>query len=86
MLNSNFSFACCAMQSSYALLMLCQRSRDIIHNSSSNAAFYNGLEELHCGLQRIIAALQNYSIAFEALDGMKGACAANTPNALTLSY
>lgn len=30
------------------------------------------VEELRQGLQRIIGALSNYSIAFEALDGMRG--------------
>lgn len=30
------------------------------------------IEELRQGLGRIIAAVSNYSIAFEALDGMRG--------------
>lgn len=30
------------------------------------------VEELQQGLQRIIRALSNYSVAFEALDGMRG--------------
>jgi hypothetical protein len=29
-----------------------------------------GLEELYAGVGRVLAALQNYSIAFEALNGM----------------
>ena len=30
------------------------------------------VEELRRGLERIIAAISNYSYAFEALDGMRG--------------
>lgn len=30
------------------------------------------IEELRQGLERIIAAVSNYSLAFEALDGMRG--------------
>lgn len=30
------------------------------------------VEELRQGLQRIIGAVSNYSLAFEALDGMRG--------------
>jgi hypothetical protein len=30
------------------------------------------IEELRQGLQRIIRAVSNYSLAFEALDGMRG--------------
>lgn len=32
------------------------------------------IEELRQGLERIIGAVSNYSIAFEALDGMRGWC------------
>ncbi len=66
------AFACCAMQSSYALLMLCQKSQDFNRNSTNGMAFRSGLEELYSGLHRVLGALQNYSIAFEALEGMKG--------------
>lgn len=30
------------------------------------------IEELRQGLQRIVAAASNYSLAFEAMDGMRG--------------
>lgn len=30
------------------------------------------VEKLRMGLERIIAAVSNYSLAFEALDGMRG--------------
>jgi len=65
------AFACCAMQSSYALLMLCQKSRDWNRKATNGAGFQNGLEELYAGLGRVLGALQNYSIAFEALEGMR---------------
>ena len=66
------TFVCCAMQSSYALLMLCHRTSGLNHNRASSHAVTSGLEELHSGLQRVLGALQNYSIAFEALYGMRG--------------
>lgn len=65
------AFACCAMQGSYALLMLCHRSLAMSRGSCTNAAYHNGIEELYAGLGRILSTLQNYSIAFEALDGMR---------------
>ncbi|KAL2378929.1 hypothetical protein RJZ90_005649 [Blastomyces dermatitidis] len=70
------SFACCAMQSSYAMLMLYYKSRVIDHTSSVEG---NPLkpsddlaDELQYGLECVISAVRNYSIAFEALDGMRG--------------
>lgn len=67
------SFACCAMQSSYSMLMVRQKVQSM---SSKNTAanpmvdqLYNQLEE---GLKSVFGALENYSIAFEALAGMRG--------------
>jgi hypothetical protein len=65
-------FACCAMQSSYVLLMLCDKSRELNGNLHGKFAATNGLGELSSGLQRVLEALQNYSIAFEAVGGMRG--------------
>jgi hypothetical protein len=65
-------FACCAMQSSYALLMLCYRAKELNSRASTNSALRSGLNELYSGLQRVLNALQNYSIAFEAIGGMRG--------------
>lgn len=64
------AFACCAMQSCYTLLTLCYRSleRQCMYQRSLAAA--KGLDELYAGVGRVLAALQNYSIAFEALNGM----------------
>ncbi|KAJ5881262.1 uncharacterized protein N7473_012315 [Penicillium subrubescens] len=71
------SFACCLMQSSYAMFMIFYKARvakqlspdvesELVSNSTEQL-----VEELRRGLERIIAAVSNYSFAFEALDGMR---------------
>ena len=60
------------MQSSYALLMLCRKSHEWNRNATTGSGLHDGLEELYAGLQRVLGALQNYSLAFEGLDGMRG--------------
>jgi len=89
-------FACCAMQSSYALIMLSYKTKAMGFagplNASSNPTTNNNhiigtnnsgndqgkenqaqklLGQLSEGLQMILAALRNYSIAYEALGGMR---------------
>ncbi|WEW60985.1 hypothetical protein PRK78_006474 [Emydomyces testavorans] len=68
------SFACCAMQSTYAMLMLYYKSRvtkqEVDKNSGTNLD--QSHEKLKHGLQCVISAVRNYAIAFEALDGMRG--------------
>lgn len=72
------SFACCLMQSSYAMFMIFYKARvatqltpeaenELVPDSTEQL-----VEELRRGLERIIAAVSNYSLAFEALDGMRG--------------
>lgn len=68
-------FACCAMQSSYAMVMLSYRTRAIgfggaLEGETSPARVL--LRQLGDGLRAILNALRNYSIAYEALGGMKG--------------
>jgi hypothetical protein len=65
-------FACCAMQSSYVLLMLCDKIRELNGSPSGDIVATSRLGELSSGLQRVLEALQNYSIAFEAVGGMRG--------------
>jgi len=65
------AFSCCAMQSGYALLMLCHKSRELGRSAGTNSAA-SGLGELYAGLERVLRALENYSSAFEAIDGMRG--------------
>ncbi|KAF2002493.1 hypothetical protein P154DRAFT_520948 [Amniculicola lignicola CBS 123094] len=62
------SFACCAMQGSYVLLMLCLKNQKGSHSGESKAR--QDIEKLHSGVARILAALENYSLAFEAIGGM----------------
>ncbi|KAL2829970.1 hypothetical protein BDW59DRAFT_28955 [Aspergillus cavernicola] len=71
------SFACCLMQGSYALLMIFWKAsveNNILPEFGTGQPSYpsDGLmEELRQGLERIISAVSNYAIAFEALDGMR---------------
>ncbi|PGG99982.1 hypothetical protein AJ79_08344 [Helicocarpus griseus UAMH5409] len=72
------SFACCAMQSSYAMLMLYWKSRVIIDPTNTNNMELSPLhgseelaDELQYGLECVLAAVRNYAMAFEALDGMR---------------
>ncbi|CAI7675320.1 unnamed protein product [Penicillium palitans] len=72
------SFACCLMQSSYAMFMIYYKARvakqlapDSPHNENGGDSTGQLIEELRQGLERIIGAVSNYSLAFEALDGMR---------------
>ncbi|KAG5290979.1 C6 zinc finger domain-containing protein [Histoplasma capsulatum G186AR] len=69
------SFACCAMQSSYAMLMLYYKSRVVDQNIYVEGRPLNFseelTEELQYGLECVISAVRNYSRVFEALDGMR---------------
>ncbi|KAJ5370825.1 uncharacterized protein N7496_006917 [Penicillium cataractarum] len=71
------SFACCLMQSSYAMFMIFYKARvakqlspDVESELMSDST-EQLVEDLRQGLERIIAAVSNYSFAFEALDGMR---------------
>lgn len=66
------SFACCAMQSAYALLNLHHKAFVMIGNSANDHQITNLLTQCEEGLQSILAALDNYSMSFEALSGMRG--------------
>jgi hypothetical protein len=67
------TFACCAMQSSYALLMIRHRAEIMGSSSPTDNPMVSKLfDQLQHGLQSVVGALENYSIAFEALGGMKG--------------
>ena len=66
------------MQSSYAMFMIFYKARVAkqfspdSENELASDSTDRLVEELRQGLQRIIGALSNYSVAFEALDGMRG--------------
>lgn len=72
------SFACCLMQSSYAMFMIFYKARvakQLSPESERELASDSTdrlIEELRQGLEKIILAVSNYSNAFEALDGMRG--------------
>ncbi|KAI0539283.1 hypothetical protein GGR58DRAFT_524825 [Xylaria digitata] len=68
------SFACCAMQCSYALLMVKDRTESIYPRASGNNSILvdNLRDRLQQGLLSVLATLENYATAFEALGGMRG--------------
>ena len=64
------------MQSSYAMLMICHKIR-----ATNGEGFIDQWNEhlvssltsqLRNGLQKVVGALDNYSMSFEALSGMRG--------------
>jgi len=65
-------FACCAMQSSYAMIMLSYKTRAMGFGlGDGNVAAERLLGQLHDGLQLVLDALKNYSMAYEALGGQR---------------
>jgi hypothetical protein len=69
-------FACCAMQSSYALIMLSYKTKAMgfvgAISESKDSAAMKLLKQMSEALQMVLGALKNYSIAYEALGGMSG--------------
>ncbi|KAI1100122.1 hypothetical protein F4804DRAFT_319865 [Jackrogersella minutella] len=67
------SFACCAMQCSYALLMVKDRTETMYPTSTGEAGplVDNLRDRLQQGLVSILVTLENYATAFEALGGMR---------------
>ncbi|OQD91039.1 hypothetical protein PENANT_c001G03614 [Penicillium antarcticum] len=71
------SFACCLMQSSYAMLMLFYKARVGVgfcsgsDEQNTERSLAEHINELRHGLRRTITAASNYSQAFEALNGMR---------------
>lgn len=69
------TFACCAMQSAYALLMLLYRvyaGQLDSRNDDIDIAVTTYVGSLRHNLSLILTALENYASAFEAIDGMRG--------------
>lgn len=74
-------FACCAMQASYAMIMLCFKTRAMgfvpgegspVDGMSGNGAAGRLLAQLGEGVGFILDALGNYGRAYEGLGGMRG--------------
>lgn len=67
------SFACCAMQSAYALLMMYHKTSVMLSGDvQRDSNIQKLLSQCEQGLHSILAALDNYSISFEAMHGMRG--------------
>jgi hypothetical protein len=68
------SFACCAMQCAYVLLMVYEKTQNMYPgwNGDAGALANDLLGRLQQGLLSILATLENYGTAFEALGGMRG--------------
>ncbi|KAL0933961.1 C6 zinc finger domain-containing protein [Colletotrichum truncatum] len=66
------SFACCAMQCAYALLMVNHKTKAMYpENAIATPMVESLLLRLQTGLASISATLENYAMAFEALGGMR---------------
>ncbi|GKT49497.1 uncharacterized protein ColSpa_09678 [Colletotrichum spaethianum] len=66
------SFACCAMQCAYALLMVNHKTKAMYpENALATPMVESLLIRLQTGLASISATLENYATAFEALGGMR---------------
>ncbi|KAM0322516.1 hypothetical protein ACHAQA_009362 [Verticillium albo-atrum] len=66
------SFACCAMQCAYALLMVHQKTRLMYPEPGMGGPMVESLlVRLQTGLRSISGTLDNYAMAFEALGGMR---------------
>lgn len=67
------SFACCAMQCAYALLMVLNKTLLLYPDSNGRGPMVETLiVQLQAGLKSISRTLENYATAFEALGGMRG--------------
>lgn len=63
-------FACCAMQCSYALLMLCHQA--LTDHPADGIVVQGYIEHLREALRLVVETLEDYSMVYEALDGMRG--------------
>ncbi len=70
------SFVCCAMQGAYVFLSIYRKIKAMqqqpVPTSSANEYLVGMLLQLQQGLTSILAALENYATAFEALRSMRG--------------
>jgi hypothetical protein len=66
-------FACCAMQASYAMIMLSYKTRAMGFGMGEGSGGAAGrlLAQLREGLGLVLDALRNYGLAYEALGGQR---------------
>ncbi|CAK7216668.1 hypothetical protein SBRCBS47491_002906 [Sporothrix bragantina] len=65
------SFVCCAMQGAYVFLSIYRKTKVLQPSAPSNAYLLSMLLNLQRGLTSILASLENYATAFEALRSMR---------------
>ncbi|KAH7035630.1 uncharacterized protein B0I36DRAFT_94826 [Microdochium trichocladiopsis] len=72
------AFACCAMQSCYALLMVKSKAQQLVagqgtttETDSGSGPWQDNLASVQAGLFSVLMTLENYASAFEALGGMR---------------
>ncbi|CAK7210566.1 hypothetical protein SCUCBS95973_000829 [Sporothrix curviconia] len=65
------SFVCCAMQGAYVFLSIYRKTKVLQPSASSNGYLLSMLLNLQRGLTSILASLENYATAFEALRSMR---------------
>ncbi|CAK7198361.1 hypothetical protein SEUCBS139899_001022 [Sporothrix eucalyptigena] len=65
------SFVCCAMQGAYVFLSIYRKTKVLQPTASSNGYLLSMLLNLQRGLTSILASLENYATAFEALRSMR---------------
>jgi hypothetical protein len=67
------SFACCAMQAAYALLMVCNQAWAMQTGAMPATQHPRKLlAQCEQGLYSLLGTLDNYALAFEAIRGMRG--------------
>jgi hypothetical protein len=67
------SFACCAMQAAYALLMVCNQAWAMQTGAMPATQHPRKLlAQCEQGLYSLLGTLDNYALAFEAIKGMRG--------------
>ncbi|KAL1910027.1 hypothetical protein Sste5344_004216 [Sporothrix stenoceras] len=65
------SFVCCAMQGAYVFLSIYRKTKILQPSTSSSSYLVSMLMQLQQGLTSILASLENYATAFEALGSMR---------------
>ncbi|EFX02418.1 c6 zinc finger domain containing protein [Grosmannia clavigera kw1407] len=65
------SYVCCAMQGAYVFLSIYRKTSTIVPGTASSGYLVSMLLQLQQGLMSILAAIENYATAFEAIRAMR---------------